>query len=153
MVCLLRSHRFTCQLPCTCIHTHTLLLPYMLIYSLIRQLSHQCQVLQRLAVPVINWCEKCTKCEGIRNMPVSMSAHLFMQVCVSVRLHFCQNTYSEVRERRPLKASSAMSEIWFLLRSLKCRQEPEMLKHMPVAKKKYWDVSHQKHVKTQAHWA
>lgn len=27
-------------------------------------------------------------------------------------------TYSEVSERRPLKASAAMSEIWFLLRSL-----------------------------------
>ena len=28
------------------------------------------------------------------------------------------HTYSEVSERRPLKASAAMSEIWFLLKSL-----------------------------------
>lgn len=30
----------------------------------------------------------------------------------------CICTYSEVSERRPLKASAAMSEIWFLLKSL-----------------------------------
>lgn len=36
---------------------------------------------------------------------------------VSVYMHMC-HTYNEVSERRPLKASAAMSEIWFLLKSL-----------------------------------
>lgn len=43
-------------------------------------------------------------------------------VCVGcVCMHVC-HTYSEVSERRPLKASAAMSEIWFLLKSLGRRE-------------------------------
>lgn len=45
-------------------------------------------------------------------------------VCVCVGTRVC-HTYSEVRERRPLKASAAMSEIWFLLKSLGGERERE----------------------------
>lgn len=57
---------------------------------------------------------------------------MFVSVFVSVR---AGRTYSEVSERRPLKASAAMSEIWFLLRSLgrKRRERREQ---------RYWGSRH-----------
>lgn len=46
-----------------------------------------------------------------------LSGCVFLYMSVSVYMHMC-HTYNEVSERRPLKASAAMSEIWFLLKSL-----------------------------------
>lgn len=46
---------------------------------------------------------------------VNTCVFVYVLVCVCI---FSCHTYREVSERRPLKASAAMSEIWFLLRSL-----------------------------------
>ena len=63
---------------------------------------------------------KCLETQLFSCLDVRVSAHLCVGVCVCV----C-HTYSEVSERRPLKASAAMSEIWFLLKSLEGEREWE----------------------------
>lgn len=57
--------------------------------------------------------------------PVWTCLSVHMCVCVCVQ-KLCR-TYSEVSERRPLNASAATSEIWFLLRSLRRRREGDYM--------------------------
>lgn len=56
-------------------------------------------------------------------LDVFVWTYVFVCVCVQ---KLCR-TYSEVSERRPLNASAAMSEIWFLLRSLRRRREGDYM--------------------------
>lgn len=60
-------------------------------------------------------------------LPSRLDVFVWTYVCVCVCVQKLCRTYSEVSERRPLNASAAMSEIWFLLRSLRRRREGDYM--------------------------
>lgn len=69
-------------------------------------------------VPLVSInCDNIFICLMSGNAITFLSGCVFVYMSVSVYMHMC-HTYNEVSERRPLKASAAMSEIWFLLKSL-----------------------------------
>lgn len=69
-------------------------------------------------VPLVSIdCDNIFICLMSGNAITFLSGCVFVYTSVSVYTHMC-HTYNEVSERRPLKASAAMSEIWFLLKSL-----------------------------------
>lgn len=66
-----------------------------------------------------------TSTEATLSFVKGLESQLLPSLCMCVFVCTCR-TYSEVSERRPLKASAAMSEIWFLLKSLGTRERGEL---------------------------